>query len=260
MKLPLIGLSLIVALVQTGAAADQPKKKTKKRAQQHAATSEEARKAPASQQTAASQRSTKKSDDGNRGTAQRESVRRPNEQNQIAREQTKRTDRRVSKVEAQNSAKANGIRRPVQVNNARSVRNNWQDRNRNRISYADAFRRHDRSRHDRNWWRSRYNTIILVNGGYYYQDAGYWYPAWGYDSGYNSYAYDVPIYAYNGLPPDQVVTTVQGALQQQGYYAGAVDGSVGPRTRAALSRYQSDHGLAVTAAIDEPTLATLGLV
>jgi putative peptidoglycan binding protein len=34
---------------------------------------------------------------------------------------------------------------------------------------------------------------------------------------------------------------------------------LGPATRNAIQRYQINRGLAVTAAIDEPTLATLGL-
>jgi peptidoglycan hydrolase-like protein with peptidoglycan-binding domain len=35
---------------------------------------------------------------------------------------------------------------------------------------------------------------------------------------------------------------------------------LGPMTREAIAAYQADNGLAVTSAIDEPTLATLGLV
>jgi peptidoglycan hydrolase-like protein with peptidoglycan-binding domain len=31
-------------------------------------------------------------------------------------------------------------------------------------------------------------------------------------------------------------------------------------TRSAIANFQSDHGLAVTAAVDQPTVATLGLV
>ena len=73
------------------------------------------------------------------------------------------------------------------------------------------------------------------------------------------YPYDGPIYGYNSLTPDRVVTEVQLQLQRDGYYAGEVDGSLGPQTRQALAAYQADHGLAVTSAIDRPTLITLGL-
>ena len=61
------------------------------------------------------------------------------------------------------------------------------------------------------------------------------------------------------MPPDQVIANVQEALQQQGYYQGEVDGLLGPLTRAALADYQRDQGLATTAAVDEPTLDSLGL-
>jgi peptidoglycan hydrolase-like protein with peptidoglycan-binding domain len=97
-----------------------------------------------------------------------------------------------------------------------------------------------------------------VFGGPYYWNSGYWFPAWGYDPG-ASYAYDGPIYAYNNLPPDQVVANVQAALQQQGYYRGDVDGLLGPLTRAAVATYQRDRGLHVTSAIDQPTLEALGM-
>jgi len=52
---------------------------------------------------------------------------------------------------------------------------------------------------------------------------------------------------------------VQAELQQMGYYRGEVDGLLGPLTREALTAYQADQGLATTAAIDEPTLDSLGL-
>ncbi len=121
-----------------------------------------------------------------------------------------------------------------------------------------AFRDYQRQWHDRNWWRSHYDRIVLVNGGWYYWNAGYWYPAWGYDS-YAYYPYDGPIYAYNGLAPDQVIADVQSQLQRDGYYEGPIDGILGPMTREAIADFQADNGLAVTSAIDEPTLSTLGI-
>ena len=121
-----------------------------------------------------------------------------------------------------------------------------------------AFRDYHRQWHDRYWWRSHYDRIVFVNGGWYYWNTGYWFPAWGYaPSAY--YAYDGPIYGYNGLAPDQVTVDVQSQLQRAGYYDGPVDGILGPMTRDAIAAFQADNGLAVTAAIDEPTLATLGI-
>jgi len=115
--------------------------------------------------------------------------------------------------------------------------------------------------HNRVWWHARYPhaRFVLFGGGYYYWWGGYWYPAYGYDPYYNSYAYSEPVYGYNNLAPGQVLENVQVALRNQGYYHGAVDGLIGPQTHAALAAYQRDHGLAVTAAVDEPTLVTLGL-
>ncbi len=130
----------------------------------------------------------------------------------------------------------------------------------NRNGYSEASRRWNHEHHDRDWWRRHCNRIILIGGGYYFWDLGYWYPAWGYDTTYSYYPYDGPIYAYNDLPPDQVISNVQSALQEDGYYDGYIDGELGPTTRQALARYQRDHGLVVTSAVDEPTLASLGLL
>jgi putative peptidoglycan binding protein len=110
------------------------------------------------------------------------------------------------------------------------------------------------------WWSQHYNHISIVFGAPYYWDAGYWYPAWGYNPG-ASYYFDGPIYASNPeMDPGQTVANVQSALQQQGYYQGDIDGVLGPQTRAALAEYQSAQGIEPTGAIDEPTLETLGMV
>jgi putative peptidoglycan binding protein len=138
------------------------------------------------------------------------------------------------------------------------VTNNWRGDAFRGQRYA-AFRNYNRQWHDRSWWRSHYDRIIFVNSGWYYWNAGYWFPAWGY-APYVSYVYDGPIYGYNGLPPDQVTVNVQEALAAAGYYDGPIDGILGPMTREAIAAYQADNGLAVTSAIDEPTLATMGLV
>ena len=131
--------------------------------------------------------------------------------------------------------------------------------NSNTMNFTDACRRH-RDRHDRDWWRNHCTTIILIGGGSYAWDLGYWYPAYGYDSYYSNYSYDGPIYGYDGLPPDQIIANVQYALQQLGYFSEDVDGVLGPITRDAIADYQLDNGLAVTGAIDRPTLVALGFI
>ena len=138
------------------------------------------------------------------------------------------------------------------------VTNNWRGDAFSGQRYA-AFRNYNRQWHDHSWWRSHYTRIIFVNSGWWYWNAGYWFPAWGYAPSV-SYVYDGPIYGYNGLSPDQVTVNVQEQLAAAGYYDGPIDGVLGPMTREAIAAYQADNGLAVTSAIDEPTLATLGLV
>jgi hypothetical protein len=130
---------------------------------------------------------------------------------------------------------------------------NWQGQ------HYQAFRTYRSEWHDRGWWGQHYSRCGLFGGGWYYWNSGFWYPAWGYDPGYSYYPYDGPIYGYNNLPPDQVVANVQTSLQEQGYYHGEVDGLLGPLTRAAIADYQRDHGLYITSAVDEPTLASLGM-
>jgi hypothetical protein len=120
-----------------------------------------------------------------------------------------------------------------------------------------AFKNYHSQWHDHLWWGSHYNRIILISGGYYYWDNGYYYPAWGYDSGNQYYPYDGPVYSYNDMPLDQEVANIQTALQQQGYYQGDIDGLIGPQTRAALARYQEANGLETTSAIDQPTVEAL---
>ena len=123
-----------------------------------------------------------------------------------------------------------------------------------------AFRNYRPVWRDRSWWHNHFHTIVLIGGGYYYWDNGYWYPAWGYDPGASYYAYNGPIYTGTvSRPPDQVIADVQSVLQDMGYYKGEVDGLLGPLTRDALTQYQADQGLYQTAAIDQPTLDSLGI-
>ena len=144
--------------------------------------------------------------------------------------------------------------------NTRNLNNsNWRNRVYNNINWEEARRRHHRVHHHRDWWRSHFTRFALFGAGYYFWDNGYWYPAYGYDPAYNIYEYEEPIYGYGDLEPAQVIANVQTELQRLGYYPYAVDGQMGPMTRAAIANYQRDTGLAITSAIDEPTLDSLGL-
>jgi hypothetical protein len=126
--------------------------------------------------------------------------------------------------------------------------------------HYQVFRSYHPEWHDQGWYHSHYNRVELIGGGYYFFNSGYWFPAWGYSPSAQYYAYDGPIYAgQHAEPPDKVIADVQGVLQQMGYYTGEVDGLLGPLTRDALTAYQADQGLTQTAAIDEPTLDSLGM-
>jgi hypothetical protein len=200
-----------------------------------------------------------------------------NRETSITRADTQRTNR-AQMAQARNErvtqATRNAARRNLAVNRQRNlslarnvlhnragnvrVTNNWRGARFNDPRYA-AFHNYNRTWHDRGWWRNQHSRIVFVLGGWWYWNTGYWYPAWGYDP-YAWYPYDGPIYTgYANLTPDQVVVNVQVALRDQGYYAGAVDGAMGPQTRAALAAFQGDNGLAVTSAVDQPTLQTLGV-
>jgi hypothetical protein len=149
----------------------------------------------------------------------------------------------------------------VTNNNAQWNKKAWKHYKRtgNEWSYSAAQRWNWRQRHDRDWWRRSNYRLVRYGGGYWYWNSGWWYPAYGYDPYYSHYVYDGPIFGYGYAAPGDVTAQVQRSLAQQGYYYGAIDGILGPGTRSAIERYQIDHGLAATAAIDEQTLYTLGL-
>ena len=153
-------------------------------------------------------------------------------------------------------AQVNSSVASVQFNQNFRIRNaqNWKG------NHYNVFRTYRPQWHDRGWWHSHHNHLTLIGGGWYYWNAGYWYPAWGYDNSAAYYPYDGPIYVGSSPRPfDQVVADVQSALQEQGYYRGEVDGLVGPLTQEALAAYQTAQNLEQTAAIDQPTLESLGI-
>jgi len=135
----------------------------------------------------------------------------------------------------------------------------WNNNHKGDGNYSQAHRRWHRRHQNRAWWRSNYTRFALFGGGYYYWNSGYWYPAYGYDPYFTTYAYDAPIYGSEDQEPGQVVASVQSELQRRGYDPGGVDGEYGPATRQALLDYQRDNDLPVTGEIDESTLDSLGL-
>jgi len=56
-----------------------------------------------------------------------------------------------------------------------------------------------------------------------------------------------------------IVAQVQRRLSELGYYHGLVDGIMGPRPRAAISAYESRHGLIVNGMITPQLLDRMGI-
>ena len=62
------------------------------------------------------------------------------------------------------------------------------------------------------------------------------------------------------LSSTEMVRRAQEALKEQGYYEGAADGVMSPRTSGALRAYQREHNLPETGDLDPPTAQRLGIV
>ena len=92
-----------------------------------------------------------------------------------------------------------------------------------------------------------------------------WAPGYGYGgypynySNYGGYPYNQTYYGYGYGYSGSTVAAVQRRLGELGYYHGVVDGSAGPRTRAAIAAFESRHGLVVDGTISRPLLGRLGL-
>jgi hypothetical protein len=147
------------------------------------------------------------------------------------------------------------------------------------------WRNHVAAQHSGNWHRDwdrnrdhvwHGHHCRFVNGSWFIFDFGFdpWWPYWGYPYdyyGYNYYPdyYDQSGYGYGGEYYDQngyadqstssIVAAAQERLAREGYYRGEIDGVVGPETRRAVARYQSNHGLRVDGNLTPDTLGALGL-
>jgi hypothetical protein len=60
-------------------------------------------------------------------------------------------------------------------------------------------------------------------------------------------------------PEPRFVREVQRVLRDLGYRPGPIDGTVGPRTQAALTRYQRAEGIAETGYLDAETMVRLDI-
>ena len=60
-------------------------------------------------------------------------------------------------------------------------------------------------------------------------------------------------------PEPRFVREIQRVLRDLGYRPGPIDGTVGPRTQAALTRYQRAEGIAETGYLDAETMVRLDI-
>jgi hypothetical protein len=114
-------------------------------------------------------------------------------------------------------------------------------------------------------WRGGWGwgPSVSIGIGFPFYSGGYGYPYGGYYGSYYSGG-SAPYYASQpgesrGNSGGSVVSRVQERLARGGYYAGSVDGVIGPRTRSAIRAYERHHGLPVDGEIDRDLLATMGL-
>ncbi len=246
----LVGL----ASVQAAQSDDQSKKKKKKQAQ----TASQTTPAPKASATRTSAKRASSQTSSRHVSSQTSS------NQQVTTRSSKKAHSNTADYSTQTVNKSNKSKKQTNVvtnNNVRLSKKEFKHfkRTGNEVSFNVARSRIVRERHDRNWWHRHYSRITFYGGGYWYWNAGWWYPAWGYSPYYNNYFYNGPIFGYGYASPFDVTAQVQRALAARGYYYGPIDGILGPGTRNAIQRYQIDHGLYATAAIDEPTLYRLGL-
>ena len=107
-------------------------------------------------------------------------------------------------------------------------------------------------------WRGGSRVSIGIGVPLY---APYYGPSY-YGPGYYGPTYyePAPVVVGREVGGGDVVADVQGALSRKGYYTGAVDGAMGPRSRAAIRAWQADVGLPVTGTLNTATLRSLGLL
>jgi hypothetical protein len=104
----------------------------------------------------------------------------------------------------------------------------------------------------------RYGHFRGGYGPYYYPPYAYFPPP------VVGLAYGVAPYGeddgrYDDRDAASLEASVQRALRREGYYSGPVDGDLGPRSRAAIREYQTDHRMAATGRIDSRLLRSLGI-
>jgi hypothetical protein len=175
--------------------------------------------------------------------------------------------------------RAGSIVRPTRFSNPRTST----AANRQSFIKNHASERHDANNWHRDWDRNHdhfhNNRVFVFIGGFWWGlDPGY-YPwdynpyyddSYPYDNGYgypNDYSNYEPYnydeqsaYGYlDQSAANATVSAVQSDLAKLGYYNGAIDGTLGDETEAALARYQQNNDLSVTGTVNAATLQSLGV-
>jgi Putative peptidoglycan binding domain len=110
-----------------------------------------------------------------------------------------------------------------------------------------------------------FNNVVFIGGfpfwgwgwGWGYPYYGYYPPYGYYPYGYYGTGYYGAGYGY-GYGNRSRVAGMQRQLAHAGYYHGAIDGIMGPRTRRALQAYQRDHrGMGAYGRIDRQPITTM---
>src|SRR5690606_27084334 len=93
----------------------------------------------------------------------------------------------------------------------------------------------------------------------FYSSPAYYYSSPSYYTTRRYTTYRTAPRSYATSYESELSVEVQQALKRRGYYRGAIDGDIGPGSRAAIRAYQADRGLAVTGRIDSSLLNALGI-
>jgi hypothetical protein len=179
---------------------------------------------------------------------------------------------RVQPSTSQTAIRSEPTRSFVRDNDRSTVRVERRDRDNDRDDgrrdrdYDRGDRDNDRrdwDRGDRNWSDRRYTRVpSTIYRGWDRNRVYSWNNnRWRWYGGTWVIYSPTPTY-YSTLPAvgSSVVVEVQQELRREGYYRGAADGVIGPRTRTAIASFQRDNGLAVTGRINNSLLRELDLL
>ncbi len=128
-------------------------------------------------------------------------------------------------------------------------RKHWENDHRPRVSIGIGVAPYGAygSHYDRPYYYDR----PTYRDPYYYDER----PRYGYTS--HTVIVQRPVYQGRVSHSSSLEMDVQRQLARRGYYHGAIDGDIGPGSRAAIRNYQADRGLPVTGRIDRALIDKL---